>query len=147
LQPAKVTELSVIAFKERLKKELSAFDQAFREGTARGDSPARAFRAAAERELGGLCDPDAITNVVLGIAADFRRDHGADIARDPNALPRLATAYLDALDQLRVAREHELNIPFLTTTETGPLHFRQRVTIDRLTELAGRAPEPVRAGA
>jgi hypothetical protein len=138
--------------RERFRERLADLGLAYAEGMARREPPSRAFREAAASALSEYCDPDVITNVVFGIAADFNRANGTDVARDPAVAPRLAAAYIDSLEPLSKQAEYEINLPFLTTTASGPLHFSQRVTIERLAELAATpagSPEeaPTSAGA
>jgi hypothetical protein len=139
------SEEAVVTIRQRFARELGAFEAAFRERIAAHEPPDGAFRGAAESALSGLCDPIAITNVVLGIAADFDSQSGTDIRRDANALPRLAAAYLESLEKLVQRSVHEIELPFLSSTSAGPIHFRQRVTIARLAELAQTPPAPTPA--
>lgn len=125
---------------QRLAYPREAFQKAIDERIARREPIVQAFRAAAESALSGVCDPDAITNVVFGIAADFDRANGTDVTQDPTVLPRLAMAYVLSVDHLATQPEYEFNLPFLTATSRGPLHFRQVVTIARLKELAAIPP-------
>ncbi len=141
LRPSADTDkLSIVAVRERLAQELNALQEAYGAGIAQGQPPTAAFRAAAASALAAVCDPDAITNVVFGIAAEFDRKHGTEVTRDPNAIPRLATAYIDSLEQLAQQPRHEINLPFLTATPRGPLHFALEITIDRLQVLAATPP-------
>lgn len=125
---------------EGLKRELDTFQAAYAERIKRGEAPLAAFRAAAELAFAGICDPESMTNVVFGIAADFEQANGVDVTLDPVVVPRLAKAYLMALQELRTQPRYEINLPFLTATKDGPLHFSQGVTIARLSELAKHAP-------
>jgi hypothetical protein len=124
--------------RERYKSQFDAFEAAYRERIGKKEDSVTAFRTAAESALSELCDSEAITNVVFGIASDFETQSQVDVTRDAMVMPRLAVAYLTALEHLRSAPEFQLNLPFLTATSDGPLHFSQVVTIARLTELAQR---------
>lgn len=123
-----------------MKSELDAFQGAYAERIKQGDEPAAAFEFAAKLAFATLCDPDSMTNVVFGIASDFERAHGVDVTVDPVVVPRLARAYLTAIFELQTHPQYEINLPFLTATKNGPLHFSQVVTIARLTELASHRP-------
>jgi molecular chaperone DnaK len=55
-------------------------------------------------------------------------------------LGRIVDAYLQVFAQLRVAPSAELNLPFLTATPAGPVHFQRTVTPALFAELAQRDP-------
>lgn len=134
-----------VSVRERFAAELEAFEKAFTEGLARGEAVIPAFRGAAESAMPALADADTLTNVVFGIAADFHRRTGADVTADPAAMQRIAIAYLDSLRELATNAESSINLPFLSETKEGPLHFMQDVTMARLRELAATpatVPEP-----
>ncbi len=130
----------IVAAINRIPKARDAFEKELNERIARHEPIVPAFRAAAESTLSAICDPDAITNVVFGIATDFDRANGTDVTQDPNVLPRLGLAYIQSVQTLATEPEYEINLPFLTATSKGPLHFRQSVTIARLKELAAIPP-------
>lgn len=125
---------------EGMKSELDAFQAAYAERIKHGDKPTAAFQFAANLAFATLCDPDSMTNVVFGIASDFEKAHGVDVTVDPVVVPRLARAYLTAILELQTHPEYAINLPFLTATADGPLHFSQVVTIARLAELASHPP-------
>lgn len=124
------------------KQYMDPLREAYEQHIAQGLGSVPAFRAAAESTLSSLCDPDAITNVVFGLAAHFDREHDTNVAKDPYVLPRLAKAYLQSLNRPTNETEWELNLPFLTATPSGPLHFMQKMSISHLEELAQTPPPP-----
>jgi hypothetical protein len=98
-------------------------------------------------------DPDTLTNVAFGIAADFRKEKGADVTSDAQAMRRIALAYLDSLEVLWVWNSRKatrpdwgslgtstfrlrIHVPSLTTAARGPLDFDHYFTLERLRELA-----------
>ncbi len=132
--------------RERLATELSAFENEFVARARAGESPAVALHAAASNQLAQVCDPVALTNVVFGIAASSELGQPVPLNQNVNAVVRLANAYLDALDHLRAHGTYQIDIPYLTSTDRGPVHFRLTLTIARLTELAAQPPAQPKKG-
>jgi hypothetical protein len=54
------------------------------------------------------------------------------IENAPTALPRLVVGYLDAIEQLRLRPEHQLELPFIAATAQGPVHFKTLLTPAKL---------------
>ncbi len=141
----------------RFPAEVTAFEQALAERSGRGEPPLAAFRGAAASALSGVFAPDTLTNVVFGIAADFRERTGTDVRLDAQAMGRIALRYLDVLEALWVfnsrrpsarglgahAVSHitlKVNVPSVTTTAQGAIDFEQDVTLERLQTLATTSP-------
>lgn len=122
--------------RERFPAELLAFE--LRLSETAGAPALDSFRAAAHATLSSIADPEALTNVTFGIVADFHTKTGVDISNEPVALGRIAIAYLDSLERLSTASATTINLPFLTATPQGPLHFTQDVTMERLHQLAAK---------
>jgi molecular chaperone DnaK len=65
----------------------------------------------------------------------FKNDHGVDLSGDRMALQRLKEAAEKAKIELSSSQETSINLPFLTATDAGPLHFEQTLTRARFNEL------------
>src|SRR5256885_1370220 len=86
--------------------------------------------------------------VVDWLAAEFKRDQGIDLSKDPMALQRLYEAAEKAKIELSSAQETQINLPFITADQSGPKHLDVRLTRSKLNELTSelldRIVAPVR---
>src|SRR4051794_37164243 len=73
--------------------------------------------------------------VVDWLAAEFKRDQGIDLTKDPMALQRLYEAAEKAKIELSSAQETQINLPFITADQSGPKHLDVRLTRSKLNEL------------
>jgi len=62
------------------------------------------------------------------IADEFQKEHGVDLRQDPMALQRLREAAEKAKIELSQKLETEVNLPFITATQQGPLHLVMKIT-------------------
>jgi len=79
---------------------------------------------------------DIDQDVVKWIAAEFKKESGIDITKDVLALQRLKESAEKAKLELSTAVETEINIPFITSDESGPKHLLLKLTRSQLEELA-----------
>ncbi len=79
---------------------------------------------------------DIDQDVVRWIAAEFKKESGIDITKDVLALQRLKESAEKAKLELSTAVETEINIPFITSDESGPKHLLLKLTRSQLEELA-----------
>lgn len=93
-----------------------------------------------DSHLGGK---DLDQKIMDWIAAEFKKESGVDILKDPLARQRLDEAAEKAKIELSTATETEVNIPFITSTDAGPQHLLvklSRATLEQLTaEFVDRA--------
>jgi molecular chaperone DnaK len=73
--------------------------------------------------------------VIDWLLAEFKRDQGIDLARDPMAMQRLKEAAEKAKIELSTAQETELNLPFITADAAGPKHLTIKLTRAKLEQL------------
>jgi molecular chaperone DnaK len=69
------------------------------------------------------------------MVTSFKNDHGVDLSKDRMALQRLKEAAEKAKIELSSSPSTSINLPFLTATDAGPLHFEQTLTRARFDEL------------
>jgi molecular chaperone DnaK len=84
--------------------------------------------------LGGDDWDDA---VIQWLVKSFKDDHGVDLAKDRMATQRLKEAAEKAKIELSSVSETEVNLPFITATDAGPLHMQYKLTrseFQKLTE-------------
>ena len=96
-----------------------------------------------DNDLGG---DDWDRAIVDRLAEEFENEYGFDLREDRQALQRLTEAAEEAKVELSNRKETEINLPFITATDSGPLHLEQsltRATFESLTEdLIERTVEP-----
>lgn len=98
-----------------------------------------------DTHLGG----DDFDKVILDYFADeFKKEHGIDLRKDPQALQRLRDAAEKAKIELSSSLETEINLPFITQGKEGPLHLVMKLTRAKLEVLVGdliqKSIEPVK---
>ena len=71
------------------------------------------------------------------IIAEFKKQEGIDLSKDPMALQRVKEAAEKAKIELSTAQETEINQPFITTDANGPKHLVMKITRAKLEELVG----------
>ncbi|MBI3577472.1 molecular chaperone DnaK [Candidatus Gottesmanbacteria bacterium] len=98
-----------------------------------------------DTHLGG----DDFDKVILDwIAEEFKKEHGVDLRKDPQALQRLRDAAEKAKIELSSSMEAEINLPFITQGKEGPLHLVLKINRAKLeglvSELIDKTIEPVK---
>ena len=73
--------------------------------------------------------------VVDWLAAEFKRDQGIDLSKDPMALQRLYEAAEKAKIELSTTQSTNINLPFITADSDGPKHLDTTLSRAKLTEL------------
>lgn len=75
-------------------------------------------------------------NAIIGYTAkEFKNRYNIDLKDDPQALQRLTSAAENAKCELSSTLSTEINLPFISLNETGPLHLTQKLTRKKLEEL------------
>src|SRR5687767_5279811 len=105
-----------------------------------GDGVFEVKSTAGDNHLGGDNWDKAI---VEWLVAEFKRDQGIDLAADKNSLQRLYEAAEKAKIELSTTQETQINLPFITATDTGPKHLDIKLTRAKLNELTSDLLERV----
>ena len=66
---------------------------------------------------------------------EFKGDHGVDLGKDKMALQRLKEAAEKAKIELSTTQETQINLPFITASDAGPLHLDYKLTRAHFQEL------------
>jgi molecular chaperone DnaK len=86
--------------------------------------------------------------IVDWMVAEFKKDHGIDLAADKMALQRLYEAAEKAKIELSSTMTTQINLPFVTATQEGPKHLDLQLTRAKLNELTAdllaRTVEPTK---
>ncbi|MBE6691023.1 MAG: molecular chaperone DnaK [Ruminococcaceae bacterium] len=98
-----------------------------------------------DTHLGG---DDFDQRIIDWMADQFQKENGVDLRNDKMVLQRLKDAAEKAKIELSGMTSSNINLPFITATAAGPLHFEATLTraeFDRITaDLVDRSMEPTR---
>src|SRR3989339_1829753 len=99
-----------------------------------------------DTHLGG---DDFDRRVIDWIIAEFLREEGIDLSKDPLALQRIKDAAENAKIELSTTQQSEINQPFITSDAAGPKHLLLMLSRAKLEELVydyvEKTFEPVRS--
>ncbi len=84
--------------------------------------------------LGG---EDFDLRIIRYLAAEFEKESGVDISRDPLAMQRLKEAGEKAKIELSSSQQTEVNLPYITADASGPKHLSIKLTRAKLEALVG----------
>ena len=73
--------------------------------------------------------------IVDWLLAEFRKDQGIDLGKDPMATQRLKEAAEKAKIELSTTIESEINLPFITADASGPKHLSLKLTRAKLEQM------------
>jgi molecular chaperone DnaK len=99
-----------------------------------GDGVFEVKATSGDTKLGGDDWDEAVMEHLI---TTFKNDHGVDLGADRMATQRLKEAAEKAKIELSSVAETEVNLPFITATDAGPLHLQQKITrseFEKLTE-------------
>lgn len=86
-----------------------------------------------DSHLGGR---DIDQKIIEWIVAEYKKESGIDVSKDPLALQRLDEAAEKAKIELSTVTETEINLPFITSDSSGPRHLVLKVTRATLENIA-----------
>jgi len=73
--------------------------------------------------------------IIEWILAEFKKDQGVDLSKDPMAMQRLKEAAEKAKIELSNVVETEINLPFITADASGPKHLQLKLSRSKLEQL------------
>ena len=73
--------------------------------------------------------------VIKWLVEGFKGDHGVDLSKDNMAVQRLKEAAEKAKIELSQVQTTQINLPFITATDAGPLHLDVALTRAKFQEL------------
>jgi molecular chaperone DnaK len=98
-----------------------------------GDGVFEVLSTNGDTHLGG----DDFDHVIIDWLADeFKAEETIDLRQDPMALQRLKEAAEKAKIELSSSTETEINLPYITATQTGPKHLVRKLTRAKFEQLA-----------
>jgi molecular chaperone DnaK len=96
--------------------------------------------------LGG---EDFDMRVIEYVVAEFKKESGIDLKKDPLALQRLKEASEKAKIELSSTTQTDINLPYITADASGPKHLNMKLTRAKLEslvdELIDKTTEPCRS--
>ena len=93
-----------------------------------------------DTHLGG----DDFDNVIIDwLAEEFNKNEGVDLRQDPMAMQRLKEAAEKAKIELSSSSSTEINLPYITATQTGPKHLVISLTRSKFEQLAHKLIDAV----
>ena len=106
-----------------------------------GDGVFEVKSTAGDTKLGGDDWDDA---VIDWLVASFKGDHGVDLSSDAMAMQRLKEAAEKAKIELSQTPSSQINLPFVTATDKGPLHLDYTLSRAKFQELTASLLERCR---
>ncbi len=97
-----------------------------------GDGVFEVKSTSGNTRLGG---DDWDQRVMDWLVKKFKKDHGVDLSKDSMAVQRLKEASEKAKIELSAVQETQINLPFITATDSGPLHLDLKITRAQFQEL------------
>jgi len=98
-----------------------------------------------DTHLGG---DDWDAKVMDWIVAEFKKDTGIDLTKQPDAIQRIKEEAEKAKIALSSSQEYEINLPFITADASGPKHIQKKLTRSKLEQLTDplveRTVQPVK---
>lgn len=90
-----------------------------------GDGVFEVLSTSGDTRLGG---DDFDNKMVAWLISEFKNDEGIDLGHDRQALQRLTESAEKAKMELSSLSQTDINLPFITSTDTGPKHLEKTVT-------------------
>ncbi|HLO35400.1 MAG TPA: molecular chaperone DnaK, partial [Candidatus Deferrimicrobium sp.] len=94
-----------------------------------------------DTHLGG---DDFDQRVIEWLLAEFKKDQGIDLSKDPQALQRLKEAAEKAKIELSSTSSTEINLPYITADSSGPKHLVVTLSRAKLEDLVRDLVEKTR---
>lgn len=85
-----------------------------------------------DTHLGG---DDFDNAIIQWMVEDFKNENGVDLSKDPMALQRLKEAAEKAKIELSSSPQTDINLPYITATESGPKHFVKQLTKSKFEQM------------
>src|SRR5580765_7403368 len=85
-----------------------------------------------DTHLGG---DDWDNRIMDWILDEFKKEHGMDLRKQPDALQRIKEEAEKAKIALSSSQQYELNLPFITADASGPKHISMKLTRSKMEQL------------
>ncbi len=85
-----------------------------------------------DTHLGG---DDFDQRIIVWIVEEFKKQEGVDLSKDPMAIQRLKEAAEKTKCELSTVSQTDINLPFITATDSGPKHLNLTLTRAKFEQL------------
>ena len=103
-----------------------------------GDGVFEVLATSGDNKLGG----DDFDNALVKYMVDeFAKGNGIDLSKDKMAMQRIKEAAEKAKMELSSATQTNINLPFITVSENGPLHMNMEITRAKFEQLTSSLVE------
>src|SRR6184192_529093 len=85
-----------------------------------------------DTHLGG---DDWDAKIMDWVVAEFKKDTGIDLTKQPDAIQRIKEEAEKAKIALSSSQEYEINLPFITADASGPKHIQKKLTRSKMEQL------------
>ena len=82
-----------------------------------------------------LGDDDVDEKIIDWLADEFKKDESIDLRKDPMSLQRLKEAAEKAKIELSSSAQTEINLPYITATDSGPKHLVRTLSKSKFDQL------------
>ncbi len=110
-----------------------------------GDGTFEVLATSGDNHLGG---DDFDQEVVKYLVAEFKKEHGIDLGKDKMTLQRLKDSAEKAKIELTGSLQTDVSIPFISQSDSGPLHLNVKLSRTRfenlIEHLLERTVQPIR---
>jgi molecular chaperone DnaK len=111
-----------------------------------GDNTVEVLSTNGDTHLGG---DDFDDRVIRYLVAEFKKDQGVDLSKDPMAMQRLKEGAEKAKIELSTLSETEINLPYITADQSGPKHLNVKLSRSKFEQLVDdlldRTLDPVKS--
>ena len=97
-----------------------------------GDGVFEVLSTYGDTHLGG---DDVDEKIIDWLADEFKKDESIDLRKDPMSLQRLKEAAEKAKIELSSSAQTEINLPYITATDSGPKHLVRSLTKAKFDQL------------
>ena len=97
-----------------------------------GDGVFEVLSTDGDTHLGG---DDVDEKIINWLAEEFKKDENLDLRKDPMSLQRLKEAAEKAKIELSSSSQTEINLPYITATDSGPKHLVRTLTKSKFDQL------------
>ncbi len=97
-----------------------------------GDDTVEVKSTGGDTHLGG---DDLDKELLEYLVAEYKKQEGVDLSKDPLAIQRLKEAAERAKHELSTAAETEINLPYVSSDAAGPKHLLMKLTRAKFEEL------------
>ena len=97
-----------------------------------GDGVFEVLSTDGDTHLGG---DDVDEKIIDWLADEFKKDENIDLRKDPMSLQRLKEAAEKAKIELSASAQTEINLPYVTATDSGPKHLVRTLSKAKFDQL------------